>query len=339
MGIDSGENILHGKKEFFENFAKRYGEDTLRIISYRANRLRIDEFGREGINDTEVSRVQYFKDTQDIILRNIFDRELKEIHTIEDAESYLIRLQGFENTRGREIGKDDKEFREYYNYQLVLIKERLIENGYSEEQILKILQEHQYKKQKFLPLYGTTSERERLITDEKVLRVASAAIAGILKDEQDIQGKLREFAFYRGLKGDYEDEYIEYLLITRNGQPIAMHLLKNFCNIFQQHYKEKNGELVLPSNFSLIEKQNSFSIKDDEDNIIDLQESNLSIDDLKAIKHRPMLTPQNIEWIESLTIIAKNQKLSAINRVALKIKGAFFDRKKAQDYVMEDKQR
>lgn len=339
LEVEADEDILHGKKDFFDNFAEKYGKEALRVISHRVNRLTFGEAEQEKKEEKclEFNRNQYFKETQNIILRSVFDKEFEKIYTIEDAKNYFTKLQGFEIYRGKEIGKEDKDFKDYYNYQLGLIKAMLIEKGYNEEQVSKFFQEHQYKKQKFYPLYRTTLENEKLIVDLQMIKFAFATIATMLEDEQDVQNRFGEFGFYRGLKGSYDDEYREYLLITRNGKPISIQVLENY--MYRKHYKAKDGNLDLPSNLSFIQNEDGFSIDEYDDNITRLKEANISIEDLKSIKHRAVSFQENSQVMEALLKIAKTQRLSVINRVISKIKSSFLNIDKTQNYTMEDEQK
>ncbi len=339
LGMDADESILYGKMDFFNKFSEKYGKDALRVISHRANRLLPTEKARTQFK-TGKEEIEYFEETQNIILHSVFDREFERLNSTQDIERYFSKLQGFETTRGKKMWENDISFQSYYNEKLKLIQEKLIQKGYGENYVKLILEKHKYQKQKFNPFktYATTINENSI--DEYSQSFALVSRAYELIDEEHLEEHLKDYRFYRGKYGEYDDEFFHYLVMTKEGKPCIIHYVNNFGgrkNIKIAETKDglefKDTEFIQDSDSITLNTEGRQVSLEEFDISPNLELVRSKIEELKE-KRRKMK-----EQKTSLRIVAKTQRLSVINRVISEIKSAFRNRDVAQNHSMEDEQR
>lgn len=345
LEMEADESILHGKMDFFNKFSQKYGKDVLRVIAHRANRL-LPKVGILSQLKIKEDTVKYFKETQDIILHAIFDKEFEQINTIEDTQRYFTKLQGFETTRGKELWKEDLAFKTYYDEKLKLLHEKLAEKGYGENYTKFILEKHSYKKQEFYPFNNYANRLNEDFLDIYSKRFAIDGVSSALQDEKNIEEHLNDYQFYRGIYKQSNDEFIQYFVMTRVGTPIRVYHINSFEQAgYVPVLKKENGEYKFrDTQFSQTEDNFFMNVENTQialekfDVSLEPQEVRSTIEHIKESKEKRQRMK---EQKTSLKAIAKTQRLSIINDIAARIKNAFLnkDRDRGQSYDMEEGQR
>lgn len=289
MDFVADKDVLEGSNKFFQKFADKYGKDAYRFICHRTNRL----LHPETIKDEK----EYFKETQNTILEVIFNKEFAEIKSLAEAKSYLKRLQDFELVRGKVEG--DTTFKDFYEEKLQMIKEKFIERGFGKNYVEHILAENQYKEKQFYP--EETEEQKYERRQNEIAR----EIAGEIKDNENIEEKIKEFQSFIIEKGDEE-----YLLLTQNGKPKWMQVGNArqstwFWDIFGDLDEKVQQEGV---NFILNDSNNE-RLKFEEENLI--QNNQLLKEEVENLVN----ARKAYEEKEELNKIASSQRLSSVNKI------------------------
>lgn len=313
---DADESILRGNSKFFKEFSEKYGKDLFRFIKHRSNRL----LDPTKLKDDE----EYFKETQNTILKKVFYKEFSNIKNIEDAKSYFERLQGFELVIGK--FKDDDTFKKFYENRLRLAKRFLTQKGYD----VQVLDETcSYKESEFHPFQ--TKKQEYSDTQKFLINEISMEM---LDDAEVSLEKIKEYKFFSAKKDDDH-----YYLLTRNGQPISLEIGKaRSASIYSSRYKKG-----LPQ--ELLQEQDSFCINISDNEKISLEERPLTEDfgefqsKIKESKQKKIVSKQKMQEIRA---IAKNQRTSVISNVINEIKNllsknkVFADKKNKDNENRED---
>ena len=163
IGSKSYESILKGNMSFENKFAKEYGVQLMTFMAYRINRLHNEEYGISinKILGRSFNETKYLKETQDILMENVFDKDFEKVENLEDAKKYLEKLKNFETVRAKISTFDsnkneeikDISFKEYYNKKLEDISKKLEEKGISKESINTELEQYQYEEQQYKPMF------------------------------------------------------------------------------------------------------------------------------------------------------------------------------------------
>lgn len=146
LGKDYTSDVIYGESNMLKDFSNKYGKILTTYIK-----------GKTYINNLENKideMIIGFEEAQNVILQLAFNKEFKNIESIEDAKEYMQKLQGFEKLRGSVYKErkgnfvEDNTFKEYYNKMHKKVK--MIFKGYPKEQLDK-LDEYTYKKQEKYP--------------------------------------------------------------------------------------------------------------------------------------------------------------------------------------------
>ena len=308
LQTECDESILNGDNKFFDEFAEKYGKDTLRFLQHRANRLLHPERLK--------NEVEYFIETQDVILEAIFDKDFEGIEQLDDAKSYFKRLQSFELVRGKIQG--ETTFREFYEEKLRLVKQKLLEKEFSEENIQMLLDECQYQEMMFYPI---NTEEEKY---NNYKRLAVTYVADEIGNNQNVSEQINDFQFLIAKK-----EGTEYFVITRGGEPIFMCMDRGYNDVI---YSGKFGDkLVLPKDVSLVRESESLYINIADSEKILLEQVSVIQDfevfqqeiekKIEANKLEAMqMEEQYMIQMEEMKKVAQKQRLPIVNAMIKKIK-------------------
>lgn len=120
-GMKAGNDIFDSKNNIDTKFIDMYGKRTYNYLTARMNRLTSESMTVTVADyDKLIGKeyAEYFEDTQDALLCDVFNKELEEIIQIdkkvdyEDATKFFERLKGFKQYRGQvAYFKRDKEVR------------------------------------------------------------------------------------------------------------------------------------------------------------------------------------------------------------------------------------
>ena len=283
LGKECNESILTGNNEFYNEFAEKYGKDTLRFLRHRTNRL---------LNPYKIEdEIEYFKETQNTVLQKVFDKDFADIETVENAKEYLKKLQSFELTRGKIEG--DTFFKEYYEEKFEAVKVKLNLKG---ENIGK-LSNFEYKESEFYPI--TTKEE----MNQHMLDIASEEIPKYIEKGKDISNELRNFKFYTAKQGS-----IDRLLITINDNPIYMEYGDNKTGWGASTLDDENSYL------NRIEKiDETFKMDIGDKKYVDFQE--FALENMQELEER---VDKLVNGREGITIEEKTsflQKINPINQI------------------------
>ena len=154
IGNKSYESILNGDFSFEREFIKRYGLRNFIYLAGKAETIKCKILSSRGFKDLDL-----LADTQDKLLKMVFDKDIKDVQSIEDAENYFDKLRYFERLRAKvEYIRDDNKkyngdavYQEYYEQKYEEVKRALEEKGIPKEEIESRLEEYKYKPQFFLP--------------------------------------------------------------------------------------------------------------------------------------------------------------------------------------------
>ena len=170
IGKKSYNSILKGNMEFEKEFAEKYGMQLMIFMAYRTRMLMAGEkINRIFKERKPFDEIKYFKETQDILMKKVFDKDFEDIKNIDDAKLYLQKLRDFETVRGR-ISSFDKEvydfiedtsFQEYYDKKYKEVIERIANKGIKKEEIVSNLEQFEYERQEFKPRSTEEEEEEQ----------------------------------------------------------------------------------------------------------------------------------------------------------------------------------
>lgn len=318
LQIECTESTLMGKFDFFRKFAQTYGKDTLRFVRHRANRLLHPEKLK--------NYTQYLKDTQDTLLEVIFNKDLEGVEDLETAANYLKKLQDFELSRVKiternKDGKFDKDtsFEELYNSKLQTIKERLIQKGFNENDVMSMINKHLYRESQFLP--KETAEEQ----DKRIEKIITENISKSIESGQVTADKLKEFKAYVSKRKDGE-----VLIITRAGKPVSMKI--NSKNEFGlSNSKSYDFKKTIPEGFSFAQDEGVFFISSPDGTEILLDEVTLTPDFQQKVqkkiesnrtptKQEQTSTSKSQTQMEEIKKIANTQNITRVNQMIAKLR-------------------
>lgn len=221
LGEKSHKSIINGNMEFESNFAKKYGMPLLIFMVYRTRMLKAAKNLNRIFEDLQLlDEVKYFKETQDILMKKVFDKDFKNIKNIEDAKLYFQKLRNFETVRGRISTKngydfiyyEDKSFEDYYNEKYVSTIETLKRNGFTEEEIQANLESYKYERQEFKTFQ--TKEEEK---DFMKLVVASHMSNVCIEEKKMVDLKKYEYRYFKISPNIYYTVFIDKESGEKNG--------------------------------------------------------------------------------------------------------------------------
>ncbi|MBQ3413930.1 MAG: hypothetical protein IJH39_00970 [Clostridia bacterium] len=208
IGNKSHNSILNGNIEFEEEFAKKYGRPLMIFLAYRTKMLLAGRrLNRRLKNIKPFDEIKYFKNTQDILMKRVFDKDFESIETIDDAKIYLQRLRDFENLRGRirykdEISGEQREdtgFKDYYNKKYKDIVENFKNKGFEKDEVDSNLEKYKYKRQIFKPFRKENEEIEFV----KNIIISDIAEECIRNNSMNININDLKFNYFRILEDSY----------------------------------------------------------------------------------------------------------------------------------------
>lgn len=329
LGKESIKSILLGNNDFFKEFSNRYGKDTFRAIRHRANRL----LNPEKIKDPAT----YMKDTQNLLLERVFDKDFETIETIDDAQKYFEKLQSFETIRGKIQG--DTFFKDYYEDKLNRIKENLSQKGYSENDISSFCENHKYKEQEFLP---------NLRADANLAVFLLRAYINNPNIREALSNNPENIKIMTVKK----DELSSYLLLSINGKPMFLdYFLGN--DIHPNKLAREDSQVTFTqtdgSIDTLIQKDGHFYIKTkDGDELsfegIDFPEAIPNPSKLIELGEKHILEKkesrkkllESQSQTQSLKKLSSKQRLSSLSRVSEAIKRIFNKGKTQENNTEKD---
>ncbi len=132
------ESILEGKMDFFRDFKNKYGRQLYRFLKHRTNRLL-------GMNP--MKSVFYFLETQEIFFKKVFDKEIKNVDSLESAKIFINKLKNFEYVLGNIPGYEAAVgFEEYYEKKLNELENILKSKKISKLEIDNFILNNRHKK-------------------------------------------------------------------------------------------------------------------------------------------------------------------------------------------------
>ena len=171
MGKKSYESIIKGNMSFENEFANEYGLKLMAFMTFRTRRLHIEEYNSfaqklNNILGRHFDVAKYLNETQNILMEKVFEKDFGKVENLEDSKKFLEKLRNFETVRAKitTINHDKKEevedtsFEEYYQKKFGDISKLLEEKGISRDIIDVELEQYQYEKQEYKPLF--TKEEE-----------------------------------------------------------------------------------------------------------------------------------------------------------------------------------
>ena len=154
MGRKSYDKDFASDREFPNEFIKKYGKDLYTYLYARMNALEYEEN-----EEIDANKGYYISETQDKLMKEAFRQDFEKMKTIEDAKDILTRLRNLETERIDLYVKEENEdivplghYEEYYQQLFQRIGKRLVQLGYSKDEILQHLEEYQYEEQSFHPV-------------------------------------------------------------------------------------------------------------------------------------------------------------------------------------------
>ena len=207
LGKKSHDSIINGNMEFESEFAKKYGKSLMIFMAYRSRMLLVGKHINEWFKENEpFDEVKYFKETQDILMKKVFEKDFGNIENIDDAKLYFQKLRGFETVRGRISTQEkysdriveDTSFEEYYNEKYKTAVEILKSKGIDETEIESELEQYKYEKQKFNS-YRTKKEEKEFIKEILINEMAEKSI----QDRNLIDGSQYDFSYTKVLEDSY----------------------------------------------------------------------------------------------------------------------------------------
>ena len=253
-GKKSHESIIKGNMSFEYEFAKEYGLPLMAFMAYRMKRLHIEEYGLgrslSKITGRHFDVAKYLKETQDILMEKVFEKDFGKVENLEDAKKYLEKLRNFETVRAKistyyydkHEKIEDTSFEKYYYKKFGDISKLLEEKGMSRESIDTELEQYKYEEQEYKPVL--TKEEESKYMKWSLTRGLGYEVIenNNIIDIRDCEVK----AFRMSNKNDYN-----YFIIkkgTNEGYFIKRDLSgrteKIFENISEDEKSTSNGNLT-----------------------------------------------------------------------------------------------
>lgn len=266
-----------------------------------------------------IDEESYFKETQNTILKKVFDKDFSNIKTIEDAKSYFKRLQEFELFRGD--FKGDTTFKDFYEDRLKDAKLLLSKKGYDVE----VLDEtYSYKKREFYPF----ETKEEQYHKEQTFLSSEISNEIFDNDKKVSLDEINEYGFWCARKYDKH-----YYLLTKNGKPLSLEIGGPICGSI---YSNKYGSDLSKN---VIEEQGNFCVNDSNNEKVVLNEKVLTEDFDKLQSRIGELVDNKIkskQRLQEMKSIAKKQKTSAISNIINEIKNLFSKKRELASRNSED---
>lgn len=160
--------------DFFNQFAKMYGEDLLLYLTHRTTRMVQDR------NFTQKKTITYFKEAQNMLLTKVFDQKILEVETEEDIIDYMNELKNFEYYVARI--SDDDTFKIYYiskyNYVMDLAKQRGMN--------LSRIEEFEYAPVQFYPIRNYNKVQLSEFTQKHISEICNIPVEALPNQELDL---------------------------------------------------------------------------------------------------------------------------------------------------------
>ena len=157
MGKRTYESSFVNRKKFSEEFINKYGKELYTFLIIRMTVLEYSADSKK--NNVAKNKQFYLSDTQDKLMKEVFRQDFNRMKTIEDATNLLQRLRELETSRANiyiEGNNHDvkslNKYKEYYTKLYSRIAHKLLERGYSKEDINLALEQYAYKKQEYGPI-------------------------------------------------------------------------------------------------------------------------------------------------------------------------------------------
>lgn len=130
---------------FYKDFADRYGAP---LLTYMAGRMRKSEYGK--FKDLD-ERATYISESQDVLFKEVFDKDIDSIGSIEGAINVLNKMKEMGKYRQIIHVFSENHVKHYDNYKNLYdeyyrkIGRKLAYMGHPKEDIISKLEEHSYK--------------------------------------------------------------------------------------------------------------------------------------------------------------------------------------------------
>lgn len=134
------------RESFYRDFASKYGYTLLTYMMGRMYRIENEKF------DSLEEKNKYIQDTQDNLFREVFDKDMESIKTMEEAKLFLKKMRNMVNIRAKSYcivnGKfiDLNKGEELYNKYYRRLGNLLHDYGYPKDVIIKELEKEQYER-------------------------------------------------------------------------------------------------------------------------------------------------------------------------------------------------
>ena len=222
----SYKSTLEGNLDFYNEFIEKYGLDIFLYISHRATRM----IKEDKIKDIK----KYLSDTQNLLLKRVFDKDFEGVNSIETADKYLEKLKAMGYERAKV--KNENTYELYYNEKLEQTRQKLLQLGCEEKDIDNLVDNYKYEEPKFFPMETKEESIKRL---QKYCS-DSMSLDCIIDYDQDIDEQLDSIkAYYCGNEGKTRT----YFLVTKNGKPVYMQYGNRSRSIGFNRDKEGNLDL------------------------------------------------------------------------------------------------
>lgn len=239
-------SMLNGKKDFFIKFKRKYGYNLYRFLQHRTTKMYT--MMEKGLDITNI-----YMDTQNRMLRTVFDKELTDVKDLESAKLYMERLKAFEYMMGIETEKVELNiFEAYYkekNFQLVEMLKKL---NVKKEEINEFVSNYAYEKPTFKKIF--TKEEEL----DLALKGCSIYAKRIMNDNQSKDIDIEKIELYVGTGSKcsivsvltYDDFPVVYIKETYgetnyySGEWLTSELLKELTKVKNGFEVEIGGEII-----------------------------------------------------------------------------------------------
>jgi len=216
IGKTSYESILNGNLSFENIFSETYGKKLLTLLRHRISRLFRETHGFFSISKMlkrPFDDIQYLMDTQNILMKEVFNQDFEKIKTIEDAKKFFEKLKNFETFRTkvaiREKNGDvihDNSYQRYYEEKLEEITQLLEKNGVDKQTIdTELLKKYQYTPQEFKPT----------LTKEDQFEYMKKRIAKFLTDKIINENRPINFSEYEYNYSSIDDKTNIYFIVKK----------------------------------------------------------------------------------------------------------------------------
>ena len=209
LGKKSYKSILNGNMEFETEFAKKYGMPLMIFLAHRTRMLIAGrKLNKRFKNIKPFNEVKYFKNTQNLLMKKVFDKDFEEINDIEDAKTYFEKLREFETMRGRirynDISIDDRvednSFKKYYDKKYGEIVDKLQSKGFEKSEIKSAIEQYKYNRQLFKP-FRTKEEEFEVVKNIIISDIAQYCIRA---KSVNVDNNNLEFNYFRILENSYQ---------------------------------------------------------------------------------------------------------------------------------------